>query len=91
MRECIQPLTAHVVRRLPTEVDLAGCTPLVLTAREMDILAAVHIEGFLTTDLIELAFFPRPDSGRQTHYSRAYDRLRQLWLWSYLDRVELPV
>ena len=91
MRESVQPLGAHMVRRLPTKAELAERTSLVLTERDKEILSAVHTQGFLTTDLIELAFFPPPAGGRRTHSSRAYDRLRQLWLWSYLERVELPV
>jgi hypothetical protein len=51
----------------------------------------VHVQGFLTTELVELAFFPPTGSVRSSPSSRAYERLRELWLWHYLERVELPV
>jgi hypothetical protein len=54
------------------------------------LLSAVYLHGLLTTDLIELAFFPQA-TARNSHSSQAYDRLRQLWLWSYLERIERPV
>lgn len=83
-------LRDHVVRRLPTERDLLGRIPLVLTTRDRKILRAIGRNGYLTTELIELAYFPtvRAD-GRAT--TAVYDRLRQLWLWGYVERVELPV
>ena len=51
---------------------------------------AVGRHGYLTTDLIELAFFRsgRPDDRAS---SAAYERLRLLWLWGYLDRVDVPL
>jgi hypothetical protein len=63
----------------------------VLTERDHRILAAVHVQGFMTTELVELAFFPPSGSARSSPSSRAYERLRELWLWHYLERVELPV
>ena len=91
MCESAQPLTTRLVRRIPTRAELATRVPLALTDRDKEILFAVYTQGFLTTDLVELAFFSPPASGRNTHSSRAYERIRQLWLWSYLERVELPV
>lgn len=83
-------LRDHVVRRLPTDKDLLHRTPLVLTSRDRKILGAIGRNGYLTTELIELAFFPTVRSdGRAT--TAVYDRLRQLWLWGYVERVELPV
>jgi hypothetical protein len=51
----------------------------------------VYLHGFLTTDLIELAFFPPRRGSRSWASSKAYERLRELWLWGYLERIELPV
>jgi len=60
--------------------------------RDQEILVAVHQHRFLTTELIELAFFPPPPEGpRASECTRAYDRLRCLWLWGFLERIELPV
>jgi hypothetical protein len=61
-----------------------------LTERDVSILLSVYTHGFLTTDLIELAFFPAPRSGRRAPSTRCYDRLRLLWLWGWLERVEPP-
>jgi hypothetical protein len=87
----IQELRGHYVRRRPSEPDRASRTPIVLTERDRRILAAVHVQGFLTTELVELAFFPPSGNTRSSPSSRAYERLRELWLWHYLERVELPV
>ena len=84
-------LRSHLVRRLPTTAELATRAPIVLTQRDDRLLAAVHLHGFLTADLVELAFFPATDDARIWPSSCAYERLRQLWLWEYLERIELPV
>jgi hypothetical protein len=80
-----------LVRTSPTKAQLATRTPIVLTDRDEDILTWVYTHGFLTTELIELAFFPEPEHGRRSPSSRAYERLAQLWRWGYVERVELPV
>lgn len=83
---------SHLIRQQPTKAELATRSPIVLTSRDHAILTAVHIHGCLTVDHIELAFFPPTSStGRRSPSSRVHDRLRQLWLWGFLDRVELPV
>jgi Replication-relaxation len=84
-----QELRSHLVRRLPTAAELATRAPIVLTERDENLLMAVYLHGFLTTELVELAFFPTTDEARSS--SCAYERLRQLWLWEYLERVDLPV
>jgi hypothetical protein len=86
-----QPVASRLVRTLPTNAQVATRTPIVLTDRDGDILTAIHTHGFLTTELIELAFFPGPEHGRRSPSSRAYERLQQLWRWGYVERVELPV
>jgi Replication-relaxation len=86
-----QALRGHLVRRLPTRTELSARTTIALTERDRLVLAAVHSHGFLTTERIELAFFPAVQGTRASPSSQAYDRLRQLWLWEYLERVELPV
>jgi hypothetical protein len=83
-------LRGHLVRRVPTRVELRQRVPIVLTDRDQELLSAVYLHGLLPTDLIELAFFP-PATGRRAPSTQAYDRLRQLWLWSYLERIERPV
>jgi hypothetical protein len=80
-----------MLRRSPTRTDLARRTPIVLTDRDKDILTAISIHGFLTTELIELAFFPPPVQGRTSPCSRAYERLQQLWRWGFAERVEPPI
>jgi len=80
-----------MVRVLPTDEQLAHRKPIVLTQRDRELLFAVYEQGFLTTRLIELAFFPPPSGQRRSHCSAAYERLQQLWLWNLLDRVQLPI
>ncbi len=82
-----QPLRGHLVRLLPGPADLASRCPIVLTERDRLLLAAVHQLGFLTADHIALAFFP----GRDGAGSAAHQRVRELWQWGYLDRVQRPV
>ena len=86
-----QPLRGGMVRWLPTAEELAQRTPVELTDRDDAILRAVALHGALTTEQIELAYFPAPAAGRASPCTRLYDRLRLLWLWSYLERVERPV
>lgn len=86
-----QELRSHFLRRLPTPKDLSVRSPIVLTERDAQILVAVHQHGFLTTGLVELAFFPPQFGSRDWSSSKAYERVRELWLWGYLERVELPV
>src|SRR5215510_4219937 len=82
----------HIIRCRPTDAELARREPMVVMERDREILYAVHQHRFLTTELIELAYFPQPATGaRVSECSRAYERLRQLWLWGYLERIELPV
>jgi hypothetical protein len=38
-------------------------------------------------EAIEVAFFPPDGEERCSHASAAYERIRQLWLWAYLDRI----
>src|SRR5258708_40163508 len=87
----IQELRGHYVRRLPTAAEISTRSPIVLTERDRQLMVAVHQHGFLTTDLVELAFFPPSTGSRCSASSRAYERVRDLWLLGYLERVELPV
>jgi hypothetical protein len=82
-------LTALVIRR-PTPAELAHRTSVVLTRRDVQLLVALHRFGFLTSELIELAFFPPIGPDRRSPCTRAYGRLRALWLSGYVERVELP-
>lgn len=43
--------------------------------------------GFLTAELIELAYFPPGDVDRHSRSSVAYERLRMLWLGGFVDRI----
>src|SRR5918911_3280490 len=87
----VQELRGHYVRRLPTPAEISARHPIVLTERDQELLVAVHRHGFMTTDLLELAFFPPQNGSRWWASSKAYERLRELWLWGYLERIELPV
>src|SRR5438477_2032332 len=77
----VQELRGHYVRRLPTLEEISNRQPIVLTERDRQLLVAVHQQGFLTTDLVELAFFPPRNGSRSSASSKAYERLRDLWLW----------
>jgi len=76
--------------RRPAATELAGRAPFVITDRDQDMLAAVATHGFLTVELLSLAFYPL-QAGPLAVSARAYWRIRQLWLWGFLERVELPV
>ncbi|MDA8188276.1 MAG: replication-relaxation family protein [Dehalococcoidales bacterium] len=89
--EGLQRLRGQMVRRSPTKTELAKRTPIVLTDRDKNILTAIYTHGFLTTELIGLAFFPDPPEGRSSPCSRVYERLQQLWKWSFVERVEPPI
>ena len=67
----VQELRGHYVRRLPTPEEIAARSPIVLTERDRQVLVAVHQHGFLTTDLVELAFFP-PRRGSRSSAARGY-------------------
>jgi hypothetical protein len=86
-----QAISSQMLRQSRTKAELAKRTLMVLTDRDKDILTAIYLHGFLTTELIELAFFPEPSHGRRSPCSRAYDRLQQLWRWNFAERVEQPV
>ena len=90
-REGVQVLRGHMVRRVPTRAEIASRPSFALTDRDREILAAVYAHGFLTAELIEIAFFPRQTDRPASPSSSAHERLRLLWLWSYVDRVELPI
>jgi hypothetical protein len=83
-------LRDHLVRLLPTKSDVDNRVPIGLTARDREILTAIGLHGYLTLEVIDLAFFPssRPDDRSST---RAYHRLHQFWLWGFVERIELPV
>ena len=87
----VQELRGHYVRRLPTSLEISTRSPIVMTERDRQLLVAVHQHGFLTTDLVELSFFPPSTGSRSSASSKAYERVRDLWLWGYLECVELPV
>jgi hypothetical protein len=86
----IPEFQGHLVRRTPTSEELARRASCRLSPRDLDILAAVGVQGLLTAELVGLAFFPPKRSDPRHASSRAYARLRQCWLWGYLDRYVLP-
>jgi Replication-relaxation len=94
--EGVRVLRGHLVERRPTRRDRATRPGLVLTERDGRILEAVYHHGLLPTGLLLLAFFP-PASGaedaaeRRARSSAGAERLRLLWLWDLLARVEQPV
>lgn len=84
-------LQKQMVWRRPTADELRRRTPIVVTERDQQLLVDVYKHGFLTADLIELAHFSAPAHPRAFRSSCCADRLRSLWLWDCLYRVELPV
>ena len=76
-------LRDHLVRLIPTNNDLDDRIPILLTARDWEILTAVDLHGYLTLDLIDLAFFPSARTNERPS-TRAYHRLHQLWLLSLI-------
>ena len=87
----VQELCRHYARGLLTAAEIASRSPIVLTERDQDLPVSVHRHGCMTTDLVELAWFPRRIGSRSWSSSKAYARLRELWLWVYPGRIELPV
>jgi hypothetical protein len=86
-----RPVGRSLVLRAPTPAELAGRRPLVLTPRDRDVLGAVHAHGVLTAAQIEVAFYSGGAGGRArpgTPSANCYVRLRRLWLWGYLARLE---
>ena len=88
-------LRSQMERLLPSPAARSAAAGLVLTPRDRALLAAMYRQGFLTADIVELAFFPPQQSAsdgqpRQSPSSCAYDRLRSLWLAGYVERVEVP-
>jgi hypothetical protein len=76
--------------RQPTAAQRARRSSLCLTRREEDILAALTLHRYLTVAHLERAVFPPSGPARRSHCVHAYQRVRLLWLWGYLHRVELP-
>jgi len=89
-RQRARLLRGSLTLRAPTPLERSRRPALRLTDRDVRILAAVHQHGFLTAELIELAFFPPLLGPRRDAATTAYDRLRLLWLWGCLRRIELP-
>lgn len=79
----------RLVRRLPTARELATRKMIALTERDREVLAPVAVHGFITVEQLGLALFPL-DGRPMVVSARAYWRIRQLWLWGFLERVELP-
>src|SRR6266853_6937038 len=73
----VQELRGHYVRRLPSATEISTRSPIALTERDRQLLVAVHRHGFMTTDLVELAFFPPRNGSRSSASSKAYERLRE--------------
>lgn len=86
----LPPFQGHLVRRPPTEGEVTSRGSCVLTQRDLDIIAATGLHGFLTASLVGLAFFTPLAGTQRRPTSRAFERLRLLWLWGYLDRYVLP-
>ena len=80
----------RLVRRLPTEHELAHRTSCSLTSRDLAILTAAGVQSLLTAELVGLAFFPPDQADPRYASSRVYARLQRCWLWGYLDRYVLP-
>src|SRR2546430_8641368 len=91
VRSVVRPLRRNMVCRSLSPAELDVRHRITLTPRDKEILTSVHHLGFLTADLIELAFFSSPSSSSKPASSAAYERIRELWLWKFLDRVELPI
>jgi len=87
----VEALHNPLTRVRPAPEDLAQRTPILLTDRDQAILTALAIHGYLTKEMIEVAFFPPACSGRKASSRFAYKRLRELWLWDLIERVELTV
>lgn len=53
----VQADLGQLTVRRPTAKELAGRVPIVVTDRDVDLLAAVSTHGFLTVDLLDPARF----------------------------------
>src|SRR5712692_5925829 len=90
IRSLARPLRRNMVCLSSSTAELDDRHRIALTPRDKEILTSVHQLGFLTADLIELAFFSSSSSSKPAS-SAAYERIRELWLWKFLDRVETIV
>lgn len=87
----VRQLRKHMVLRRPTREEISQREPMVITDRDKLILKALYTHGYLTTAIIERAFFPPSPTGRRSRCSQAYLRLDLLWRWRYAERIEPPV
>ena len=60
--------------------DLAHRLPLAITERDTAMLAGVALHGYLTVELVQVAFFPATVHRLTPQCTHAHDRLRQLCL-----------
>ena len=86
----LPPFQGQLLRCPPTAVELAGRGSCALNQRDLDIFRAIELHGFLTARLISFAFFTPTAGPQRRPASRAFGRLRLLWLWGYLERYLLP-
>ena len=84
------PGVGRLARRDPAPRERFRRQVFVLTDRDRDVLAAVATHGFLTVALIGLTYYPLA-AGPGAVSARAYHRVRQRWLWGFLQRVEVPL
>src|SRR5712691_4943278 len=90
VRSLARPLRRNMVCLSPSTAELDDRHRIALTPRDKEILTSVHQLGFLTADLIDLAFFSSSSSSKPAS-SAAYARIHEHWLWKLLDRVEVPI
>jgi hypothetical protein len=66
-------------------------SPFQLTARDMNIIEAVHRYRMLERNQVEQLFFARADGPTHTNTNRSRERLRLLYRHGYLERILRPI
>ena len=69
----VQELRGHMIRRLPTSAELTSRSPIVLSERDQQLPVAMHQHGFLTAELVELAFYPPLSGNRSSPSSSTHE------------------
>lgn len=76
---------------IPSHKRVKNPPPMRLTERDQEIILAVHEYRLLSSQHVEVLFFPSNKSNSHSRRSACQRRLQLLFHHSYLDRLSLPL